>query len=94
MIRSRRVLACGLLFAVAATGFAALSPSVSSFFDLRIQDAMLRAAPPGAPRRGWEARDRTLTVPAPRDPEELLALLRGLLGGSGVPVTGAAGRVR
>jgi len=59
----------------------------------RNRDALLRAMPP-APRRGWEARDRTLNVPSPRDPEELLALLRALLGGPGVAVTGAAGRAK
>ncbi|MEK7475399.1 MAG: transcription-repair coupling factor [Candidatus Coatesbacteria bacterium] len=59
----------------------------------RSRDALVRAMPP-VQRRGWEARDRVLSVPAPRDPEELLELLRGLLGGSGVPVAGVAGRGR
>jgi transcription-repair coupling factor (superfamily II helicase) len=59
----------------------------------RTREAMLRALPE-VQRRGWEAQDRVLNVPAPRDPEDLLELLRGLLGGSGVAVTGVAGKSR
>jgi len=51
----------------------------------RSREALLAALPPGS-RRGWEARDRTLNVPAPRDPQALVDLIRELLGGPGVAV--------
>jgi len=43
-MRRRRILAYGFVVTVAATLLAAVSPSVSSFLDLRIYDAMLWAA--------------------------------------------------